>query len=224
MELIREDTDHTTGRIAAGVASEPSGSRSKRKRSRRDRSASVARSQNREANEERRGHPSSLGEPTRRPRSPASLGGPTHAGSTSSSGVPESVTSRADGTSEEDRRSPNPSYSGDGGEDDGYPSSSEEDAELVTGKRTKRHAEGAGLAAALSCFDPAALVKASEGAFKPPEVIKTYLNKHLRRCLSKEEREALFREHPRPDLESCSVPQVDKFIADFIGKKLVNLS
>ena len=72
----------------------------------------------------------------------------------------------------------------------------------------------------LSCFDPAALVKSSEGTFKASKIIQKYLDKHFKRCFSKEERETLFKEHPRPDAESCSVPQVDKFITDFLGKNI----
>ena len=37
---------------------------------------------------------------------------------------------------------------------------------------------------------------------KVPKSIQKYLNKYLRHCLMKEEREALFREHPRPDLDA----------------------
>ena len=42
--------------------------------------------------------------------------------------------------------------------------------------------------------------------------------KHLKRCLPKEEREALFKEHPRPDLHSAVPPKVDKYVQDFLGK------
>ena len=41
----------------------------------------------------------------------------------------------------------------------------------------------------------------------------------MKRCLSKE-CEALFREHPRPDLEPCSPPEVDKYMSEFLGKSL----
>ena len=47
-----------------------------------------------------------------------------------------------------------------------------------------------------------------------PKSVETYLSKHLRRCLTKEEREALFKEHPRPDAEVCTVPKVDKYMAE----------
>ena len=72
----------------------------------------------------------------------------------------------------------------------------------------------------LTCFDPASLFKAREGTIKVSPLIKKYLSKYMKRCLSKEEREALFREHPRPDVDSCSPPKVDKYISEFLGKHL----
>ena len=72
----------------------------------------------------------------------------------------------------------------------------------------------------LTEFDPASLVKSKEGTFSVPSVMKKYLNKHMKRCLSKEEREAIFKEHPKPDLHSCSPPKVDKYISEFLGKRL----
>lgn len=41
----------------------------------------------------------------------------------------------------------------------------------------------------------------------------------MKRCLSKEESEALFKEHPRPDLLSCSPLKFDKYMSEF-GKCL----
>ena len=36
----------------------------------------------------------------------------------------------------------------------------------------------------------------------------------------KEEREALLREHPRPDLDTTTLaPKADRYISDFLGKK-----
>lgn len=69
-------------------------------------------------------------------------------------------------------------------------------------------------------FDPSSLVKAKEGTMSVPEPIRTYLQKYLKCCLSKEEREALYKENPRPDLEETLPPKVDKFMMDFLGKKL----
>ena len=53
-----------------------------------------------------------------------------------------------------------------------------------------------------------------------PRLVSTYLSKHLRHCLTKEERKALFKEHPRPDAEVCTVPKVDKYMIEFLGKQL----
>ena len=72
----------------------------------------------------------------------------------------------------------------------------------------------------LENFEPSSLVKAKDGTFQTPKSMRKYLEKHLRRCLSKEEREALFKEHPKPDLPVCAPPRVDKFMTDFLGKKL----
>lgn len=69
-------------------------------------------------------------------------------------------------------------------------------------------------------FDPASLVRSREGTIKVPKPIQKYLSKHLKQCLTKEQREALFKEHPRPDLEVTLAPKVDKYISDFLGKKL----
>ena len=68
-------------------------------------------------------------------------------------------------------------------------------------------------------FDPTELVKNREGTFVIPKSVETYLSKHLRRCLTKEEREALFKEHPRPDAEVCTVPKVDKYMTEYLGKQ-----
>lgn len=42
----------------------------------------------------------------------------------------------------------------------------------------------------------------------------------MKYCLSKEEREALFKEHPRPALPVVVPPRVDKYMVDFLGKHL----
>ena len=47
--------------------------------------------------------------------------------------------------------------------------------------------------------------------------MEKYLNKHLKRCLPKEEREALSKEHPRLDLYSTVPPKVDKYLQEFLG-------
>ena len=68
-------------------------------------------------------------------------------------------------------------------------------------------------------FNPTKLVKQKEGTFVAPEAITSYLDKRMKRCLSKEEREALIKDHLRSDSPSCKVPVVDKYIKDFLGKK-----
>ena len=69
-------------------------------------------------------------------------------------------------------------------------------------------------------FDPASLVQSREGTFTPPDPIVKYLEKHFKHCLSKQEREALFKEHPQPDTAVCVVPRVDKYITDFLGRRM----
>ena len=61
---------------------------------------------------------------------------------------------------------------------------------------------------------------AKEGTFKAPTAMRKYLNKHMKRCLSKEEWDAQYKEHPCPDLVSCTPPKVDKYMVDFLGKRL----
>ena len=68
-------------------------------------------------------------------------------------------------------------------------------------------------------FDPASLVRSREGTMNVRRSIQKYLDKHLRHCLTKEKREALFREHPRPDLDTTLAPKADRYISDFLGKK-----
>ena len=72
----------------------------------------------------------------------------------------------------------------------------------------------------LTYFEPSSLVQAKEGTFKVPPHMGKYLDCHLKRCLSKEERDALFKEHPKPDLASCNPPKVDRYMADFLGTRM----
>ena len=69
-------------------------------------------------------------------------------------------------------------------------------------------------------FDPAAIVQPKDGTRQVPKPIRKYLTKHLRHRLTKEEREALLKEHPRPELDVTTTPKVDKYMVDFLGKKL----
>ena len=68
-------------------------------------------------------------------------------------------------------------------------------------------------------FDPASLVKEKEGTFTPHPLVAGYLGKRMQRCLTKEEHEALLKDHPRPGVASCKVPAVDKYIREFLGKR-----
>ena len=70
----------------------------------------------------------------------------------------------------------------------------------------------------LSYFDPTSLVKHKEGSFTPSRSMKRYLGKHLRRCLQKQEWEALNKEHPLPDIDACMAPKADKYLLDYLGK------
>ena len=70
-----------------------------------------------------------------------------------------------------------------------------------------------------SYFNPASLVKSKEGTFKPPRPMERYLGKHLKRCLSKEEWDALIKEHPLPDINACVPPKADKYLSDYLGRR-----
>jgi len=45
-----------------------------------------------------------------------------------------------------------------------------------------------------------------------------YLNKQLRRCMTKE---VVFKEHPWPDIEACIAPKPDTYISDFLEKTIL---
>ena len=69
--------------------------------------------------------------------------------------------------------------------------------------------------------DPTELLGENRGGtFVTPKSVSTYLSKHLRHCLTKEEWEVLFKEHLRPDAEVCTVPKVNKYMTEFLGKQL----
>ena len=55
---------------------------------------------------------------------------------------------------------------------------------------------------------------------KVPKSIEKYVEKHFRRSLSKEERTAMLKRHPKPDTNAAAPPKLDSFVADFAGKKL----
>ena len=53
----------------------------------------------------------------------------------------------------------------------------------------------------ISYFNSSSLVKTGEGTFKPPTQMEKNLNKHLKSCLPKEEREALRAPKARSSLQ-----------------------
>ena len=114
----------------------------------------------------------SLGGPPRRPRLTASLGGPRPEGSTAYSGRP----ARNKGNSPAHEASDTSDW------DDCYPSSSAGKGGVEATPLCKRHKLNPDEAGPsdLSCFDPAALVKSSEGTFKAPKTIRSYLDKHFK--------------------------------------------
>ena len=69
-------------------------------------------------------------------------------------------------------------------------------------------------------FDPS-LEREDKDEFKVkvPRTIEKYIDKHFRRALSKEERTAMLKRHPKPDVEAAVPPRLDGFVADFAGKK-----
>ena len=68
-------------------------------------------------------------------------------------------------------------------------------------------------------FNPSELIKKKEGTFSAPDQIVSYMDKRMKQCLTKDEREALIKDHQRPDSTSCKVPAVDKYVKEFLGKK-----
>ena len=92
-------------------------------------------------------------------------------------------------------------------------------SETSPAKRRKLES-GPAISSGVNFLDPSSLMKAKEGTFKPPTLMRKYLNKHLKRCLPKEGREALFKKHPRQDLHSAVPPKVDKYAQDFLGKRM----
>ena len=56
--------------------------------------------------------------------------------------------------------------------------------------------------------------------FTAPKQITEYLEKHFRRGLSKEERTAMLKRHPKPDTPVMTPPKLDQFITDFAPKNI----
>lgn len=59
-----------------------------------------------------------------------------------------------------------------------------------------------------------------EFRFEPPKVIEQYIETHFRKSLSKEERTAMLKRHPKPNTKAALPPKLDQFLVDFSGKKL----
>ena len=66
-------------------------------------------------------------------------------------------------------------------------------------------------------FDPT--LERDDFKVKVPKMIEKYIDKHFRRSLSKK-CTAMLKRHPKPDIEAAMPPKLDKFVADFAGKKL----
>ena len=59
-----------------------------------------------------------------------------------------------------------------------------------------------------------------EFRFEAPDRVGSYLEQHFRRSLSKEERTAMLRKHPKPDTKVMVPPKLDQFITDFAPRKV----
>ena len=169
----------------------------------------------------KRGSTASQGGPMNRNEgSTASQGGPATSkkGSTASQGGP--VTSKKGLTASQGGPAPTGGDHHSGSEDGSQAGkrrrSSSDSCSSEESEPIKRPRSGPTVA----YFDPASLVQSKEGTCKVSSQMRKYLNQHMKRCLSKEERDALFKEHPRPDLDSCTPPKVDKFMSEFLGRRL----
>ena len=65
-------------------------------------------------------------------------------------------------------------------------------------------------------FDPKV---ASEEKWVPPQSVATFLEKHFKRCLSSEEREAILKDFPKPDCPVLEVPTLDEPVRDHLKRK-----
>ena len=71
-------------------------------------------------------------------------------------------------------------------------------------------------------FDPSKKKETEEFRFKAPKVVNSYMEKHFQRTLSKEERTAMLRVHPKPETPVASPPKLDQFMLDLLGKGLLD--
>lgn len=59
-----------------------------------------------------------------------------------------------------------------------------------------------------------------EYKFEVPEVMGKYLEQHFRKGLSKEERTAMLKRHPKPNCKAMVPPKLDQFVSEFAPKKV----
>ena len=71
-------------------------------------------------------------------------------------------------------------------------------------------------------FDPSKEKETEEFRFKAPKVVNSYMEKHFQRTLSKEERTAMLRVHPKPETPVTSPPKLDQFMLDLLEKGLLD--
>ena len=69
----------------------------------------------------------------------------------------------------------------------------------------------------LANFDPSSMVKTKESTFRASQAMEKYHNKHLKRCLSKEEREAIFLNQTL--IRQCLLRLTGIIMIDFLGKR-----
>ena len=53
-----------------------------------------------------------------------------------------------------------------------------------------------------------------------PQTIQKYINRHFCKGLTKEERTAMLKKHPKPNVKAAMPPKLDQFVSEFAGKKL----
>ena len=70
------------------------------------------------------------------------------------------------------------------------------------------------------CFNPE-MEREDKEEFKMQvsKTVRKYVEKHFLRSLSKVERTAMLKRHPKPDTEAAVPPKLDNFISDFAGKE-----
>ena len=59
----------------------------------------------------------------------------------------------------------------------------------------------------------------SEDKWVPPKLMMTFLEKHFKRCLLTDEREAILKDFPKPDCPVLEVPTLDEPVRDHLKRK-----